>query len=120
MNASIINKPNVKDSVLDDLATELPAIIADVVGVPGGNVAVIKPEQVSLRFSQASKRDVGADIRIMLFAKNNDPRKSTENQRAKGILEKVLAVVAKSGAEYSVDIRMYLMEIGTAEHALSM
>ena len=51
MNVSIINKPNVKSSVLDELAKELPAIIAEVMQVPGGNLALLKPEQVSLEFS---------------------------------------------------------------------
>src|SRR5512133_67669 len=119
MNASIINKPNVKDNVLDDLAMELPSIIAGVMEVPGGNVALVKPEQISLEFSQANPRDVGMDIRIMVYARSNDQRKSTEKVRAKAILEKVLALIARSGEEYSVDIRLYLMAIGAAEHSLS-
>jgi len=119
MNASIITKPNVKDSVLDDLASELPGIIAGVMEVPGGNVARLKPEQISLEFSQANPRDVGLDIRIMVYARSNDPRKSTENDRAKAILEKVIALIATSGEKYSVDVRLYLMAIGAAEHSLS-
>ena len=35
MNATIIHKPNVKESVLDELAKELPAIIAGVMQVLG-------------------------------------------------------------------------------------
>ena len=116
MNASIINKPNVKSIVLDELAMELPVIIAEVLEVPGGNLARLKPEQISLEFSQANSRDVGSDIRIMVFARSNDPRTSTENDRAKAILEKVVALIAKTGEECSVDIRLYLMEIGAAEH----
>ena len=116
MNASIINKPNVKSSVLDELAKGLPTIIADVMQVPGGNMALLKPEQVSLEFSQASTRDVGSDIRIMLFARSNDPRTLTENDRAKAILEKVVALLAGLGEECTVDVRLYLMEIGAAEH----
>jgi len=119
MNASIITKPNVKDSVLDDLASELPGIIAGVMEVPGGNVARLKPEQISLEFSQANPRDVGLDIRIMVYARSNDPRKLTENDRAKAILEKVLALIATSGEKYSVAIRLYFMAIGAAEHSLS-
>ena len=118
MNVSIINKPNVKSSVLDELARELPVIIADVMQVPGGNMALLKPDQVSLEFSQASLRDIGSDLRIMVFARSNDPRTSTENDRAKAILEKVVALIATSGEECSVDIRLYLMEVGAAEHAL--
>jgi hypothetical protein len=45
MSASIINKPNVKSSVLDELAKGLPAIIAEVMQVPGGNMALLKPRQ---------------------------------------------------------------------------
>ena len=114
MNVSIINKANIKDEVLDDLSRELPVIISGVLEVPGGRMAIVKPEQVSLQFLQASARDVGSDIRIMVFARSNDPRKSTENDRAMKILEKVNAVIAKSGEKYSVDIRLYLMEIGAA------
>lgn len=117
MNASIINKPNVKNIVLDELVKELPAIIAGVMEVPGGNLARLKPEQVSLAFSQANVRDVGPDIRIMVFARSNNPRTSTENDRAKAILEKVVALIKKTGGECSVDIRLYLMEIGAAEYS---
>jgi hypothetical protein len=116
MNVSIITKPNVESSVLDELAKELPAIIAEVMQVPGGNLALLKPKQVSLEFSTASLRDIGSDIRIKVFARSNDPRTLTENDRAKAILEKVTAVIATSGEECSVDIRLYLMEVGAAEH----
>ena len=119
MNAEIIYKQNVKDSVLDKLVKELPVIIAETMEVPGGNVAILKPEQIMLKFSQANIRDIGSDISIMIFAKNNDPRISTENDRAKTILDKVVASAKKSGEDYSVDVRVYLMAIGTAEHALS-
>ena len=119
MNATIIHKPNVKSSVLDILAKELPAIIAEVLQVPGGKLAIVRPEQVSLEFTQASLRDVGSDIRIILFARSNDLRTTTENDRAKAILEKVLALIATSGEKCSVDIRLYLMEVGAAEHSLS-
>jgi hypothetical protein len=116
MNVLIINKADVKDGALDDLARELPFIMSGVLEVRGGNMAILKPEQVSLEFSQASVRDVGADIRIMVFARSNEPRKSSENGLAKAILEKVIALVGKSGDTYSVDIRLYLMEIGVANY----
>jgi len=116
MNASIVSKPNVKDSLLDVLAKELPVIVAGVLDVPGGNLARIKPEQVSLAFFQASHRDVGPDIRIMVYARRNDPRILTENERARTILEKVIALTARQDEEYSIDIRLYLLEIGAAEH----
>jgi len=118
MNATIIHKPKVKGSVLDELAKELPAIIAEALQVPGGNLAILRPEQVSLEFIQASLRDVGSDIRIAVFARSNDPRASTENDRAEAILEKILALIAKPDEKCSVDIRLYLMEIGVAEHPL--
>ena len=116
MNVTIIYKSHVKSIVLDELAKELPAIIAEYMQVPGGNVAIVRPEQVSLEFTQASPRDVGSDIRIMLFARSNNLRKATENVRAKAILEKVIALIVKSDEICSVDIRLYLMEIGAAEH----
>jgi hypothetical protein len=118
LNVSIISKLNVKDSALDVLANALPVIVAGVMDVPGGSLARVKPEQVSLVFSQASLRDVGPDIRIMIYAKRNDPRILTENERAKTILEKVIELITKSSEEYSIDIRLYLMEIGVAEHIL--
>lgn len=117
MNVSIINKSNVTGGTLDDLAKELPVIISGVLEVPGGKMAIVKPEHVSLEFSQASVRDVGADIRIMVFARSNDPRTSAENILAMEILERVIALIKKSGGEYSVDIRLYLMEIGVALHS---
>jgi hypothetical protein len=114
MNATIISKLNVTDDVLDVLAKELPKFIAEALDVPGGNLARLKPEQVSLDFFQASKFDVGSDIKIMIFARNNDPRTSTENDRANLILERVTTLLNKSKEKYSVDIRLYLMEIGVA------
>jgi hypothetical protein len=114
MNVLIINKMNVTDGTLDDLANQLPVIISGVLAVPGGNMAIVKHEQVSLEFSQANVRDVGADIRIMVFARSNYPRIKTENIRANEILDKVIELIKKHGEEYSVDIRLYLMEIGAA------
>lgn len=119
MNAMIIYKPNVKNSALDELAKGLPVIIAEAMEVPGGNVARVRPVQISLEFSQANPRDIGSDIRIMVFARSNDPRTSTENDRAKAILDRVIALVTGSGGECTIDIRLYLMEIGTAEHSVS-
>jgi hypothetical protein len=119
MNASIISKANVKNSTLDILALQLPVIIAEVLDVHGGNVARVKPEQISLEFSPASSRDIGSDIRIMVYARRNDPRIMTENERAKTILEKVIASLAPSAEQYSIDVRLYLMEIGAAEHTLN-
>jgi hypothetical protein len=34
----------------------------------------------------------------------------------RGILEKVVSLISLSSEEYSVDIRLYLLEIGVAEH----
>lgn len=119
MNVLIITKANVKDDALDGLARELPVIISRVLEVPGGHVAILKPEQVSLEFCQASPRDVGADIRLMVFARSNDPRTSSEHVLAKEILDKVTALVATCEEHYSVDVRLYLMEIGAAYKATS-
>lgn len=116
MNAEIIYRQNVKDSLLDGLIKELPVIIAETMEVPGGNLARLKPEQIMLAFSQANLRDIGADIRIMVFAKNNDPRISTEDDRAKTMLDRVVKLAGEFGEDYSVDIRLYLLEIGAAEH----
>lgn len=116
MNVSIVNKSNVKSEILDELARELPGIISEVLEVPGGKLAILKPEQVSLEFSEANIRDVGSDIRIMVFARSNIPRESKENILANAILEKVIALVCKTCEKYSVSIRLYLMEIGAAEH----
>jgi hypothetical protein len=119
MNASISHKPHVKGSLLDELAKGMPAIIADVMQVTGGNLAIIKPEQIALEFSQASQRDIGPDLKVMVFAKNNAPRTATENDRAKAILAKMLDLITKAGEAYSVDVRLYLMEIGAATHGMS-
>ncbi len=119
MNATIIHKQHVKNSVLDELATVLPTIIAEALEVPGGNLAIVRPEQVALEFTQASPRDVGSDIRILIFARNNNPRTSSENDRAKMILDRVLALFTRFDDEYSVNIRLYLMEIGATGHALA-
>jgi hypothetical protein len=119
MNVTIVSKQNVTNSALDLLAAELPAIIAGELDVPGGNLARIRPEQISIHFSPASSRDVGADLKIMAFAKRNDPRISTENERARKILEKLLALSGNPLNAYSIDIRLYFLEIGSAEQVIS-
>lgn len=116
MNVSIIHKTGVMGEVLDELSAGLPGIISENLEVAGGKVAILRPNQILLAFSAASPRDVGADIRIVLFARSNAARKSHENTLAGSILERVIALIAKSGKEYSVDIRLYLMEIGAAEY----
>lgn len=118
MNVSIITKSNVKSEALDILARELPAIISGLMEVPGGYMALLKPEQVFLEFSQASIRDVGTDIRIKILASSNEPRLSTKHTLAREILEKVVSLISKSVEEYSVNIRLYFMEIGVAEHSV--
>lgn len=117
MNATIIHKTIVKGEVLDELAKGLPCIVSEELEVAGGKVAVLKPEQILLAFSQASQRDVGADIRIMLFARSNSTRTSHENALARSILDKVVSLTVKIGEEYSVDVRLYLMEIGAADNS---
>jgi hypothetical protein len=119
MNATIIHKTKVTNEVLDNLATALPDIISDSLELPGGKVAILKPEQVSLEFSQASPRDTGSDIKIMVFARSLILRSSNEKELAKEILDKVVLLTAKSGEGYSIDVRLYLMEIGAADHSLS-
>jgi len=116
MNVAIIYKKNVKDRVLDDFVRELPVIMSDVLEVPGGKVAILKPEQVSLEFTEANPRDIGEDIRIMIFARSNDPRTSSEHVLTQEILDKVVALIAKSGEDCSVNVRLYLMEVGKANH----
>ena len=116
MNATIIHKTSVKDAVLDNLTLALPGIISDALELPGGKLAILKPEQVALEFSQASPRDTGSDIKIMVFARNLILRSSNEKELAKEILEKIVLLTSKPGEGYSIDVRLYLMEIGVAEH----
>jgi hypothetical protein len=116
MNVSIISKSHVTSIVLDGLAKGIPSVISSVLEMPGGKLAILKPEQVSLAFSPASSRDIGSDLRIIAFARSNDPRSSTENELAREILEKTVALIKESGEEYSVDVRVYLVEIGAANN----
>lgn len=118
MNVSIVSKTAVTNRALDALAGELPVIISDVLEVPGGKLAILRPDQVCLEFFQASSRDIGSDIKIMVFARSNQPRASTENELARDILERVTELVAAPGERYSVSIRLYLMDIGAAESSL--
>ncbi|SNB45218.1 hypothetical protein [Geobacter sp. DSM 9736] len=116
MNVNIISKSNVKGEVLDLLAKELPAILSGVLEIAGGKLAVLKPEQVSIAFSEASPRDVGQDIRILVLARINEHRVRAKNVHAGEILEKVVALISGSGVEYSVNVRLYFTEIGMAQH----
>lgn len=116
MNVAIIHKEAVKDEVLDGLAAELPVIISGLLEVPGGRLAILKPEQISLQFSQASPRDIGSDLRIIILARSVGPRTSAENKLAAAVLEKVVPIVTRI-QDCSVTIRLYLTEIGAAEYA---
>lgn len=116
MNVSIIHKANVKSSVLDEIARELPAAISGVLEIAGGKLAIIKPEQVALAFSEASSRDIGQDIRIMVFPRINDQRVLNKTDHAEEILGKVIGLIARAGEAYSVNIRLYFTEIGMAQH----
>ncbi|ACH37141.1 hypothetical protein Gbem_0110 [Citrifermentans bemidjiense Bem] len=114
MNVSVIYKANVTDEVLDALAGKLPAIISELLEVRGAKIAILKPEQISLQFSLANVRDVGADLRIIVLARSVGPRTSAENKLATAILDKVLPL---AGDKFSIAIRLYLTEIGAAEYA---
>ncbi len=116
MTVRIIFNPNVAENVLDDLARELPVIIAEVLEVAGGKVAILKRDQMALEFTQSSPRDTGADIRIIVYARDVTPRTSTSENQALTILDKISPLVAASGSEYSVNVRLYYMEIRAAEH----
>jgi hypothetical protein len=54
----------------------------------------------------------------MVFARSNDPRTSSENDLARAVLEKVTTLISTSGEKYSVNTRIYLMEIGVAERTM--
>ena len=119
MNATIIHKANVTDTLLDNLAKALPGILADTLEAPGGRAAIVKPDQVSLEFSQASPRDVGSDIKIMIFAKELPSRASREKEMAKKILESIVSLPTKPGDAHTIDVRLYLMVVGVAECSLA-
>jgi hypothetical protein len=116
MNVEVIHKANVTDAVLDALAAKLPSIISGLLEVPGGKMAILKPEQVSIQFSLASARDIGSDIRVIVLARSISPRTMAENQLATAILDQVVAVVGAAGASCSVSTRLYLTEIGAGEY----
>lgn len=116
MNVAIVHKANVKDEVLDALAKDVPSIISGLLEIRGGKMAILKPEQISLQFSQASGRDTGADLRIIVLARSLGPRTAVENKLAGAILEKVAALVKGAGADCSITVRLYLTEIGAAEY----
>ncbi|WP_224984094.1 hypothetical protein [Geomonas agri] len=116
MNVAIVHKANVNDEVLDGLARELPSIISELLEIRGGKMAILKPEQISLQFSQASPRDTGADIRLIVLAKSLGPRTARENKLAATILDKMVALVNGLGAACSITVRLYLTEIGAAEY----
>ncbi len=119
MNVSIVHKPNVTSEVLDQIASELPAIISGVLEIAGGKLAIIKPEQIALAFSEASSRDVGQDIRIMVFARINDQRVRNKTAHAEEVLEKLVALIAGAGEAYSINVRVYFTEIGMAQYTVA-
>jgi hypothetical protein len=115
MNTTITHRANVSDAVLDDLAKALPGILADTLEAPGGRAAIVKPDQISLVFSQASARDIGSDIKIMIFAKELPSRASREKEMANKILDAIMQLPSKPGDAHKIDVRLYLLIVGVAE-----
>jgi len=108
----IFHQEIVPDGVLDQLQANLPGIISEVLRVPGGNVALLEAEQISLHFIEASRRDVAKNIHVLIYAGLNEPRRSDRTNRADRIREEIVALI---GNEYTVDVRIYLQFIGGAE-----
>jgi hypothetical protein len=108
----IFHQENVSDAVLDQLQANLPCIIADILRIPGGNMAMLEAEQISLHFIQASRRDVCKNIHVLIYAGLNEPRQSDRLSRAKKVREEILALI---DGDYSVDVRIYLQYIGGAQ-----
>lgn len=108
----IFHQEVVSDHALDRLQVSLPSIIADVLRVPGGNVALLEAQQISLHFIQASPRDVGKNINLLIYASLNEPRRSDKTKRATKIRDEIVALI---GNDYTVDVRLYLQEIGAAQ-----
>jgi hypothetical protein len=108
----IFHQEIVSDGVLDQLQANLPAIISEVLRVPGGNMALLEAEQISLHFIEASRRDVAKNIHVLIYAGLNEPRQTDRTNRAKKIREEIVALI---GNEYTVDVRLYLQYIGGAE-----
>ena len=108
----IFHQEIVSDGVLDQLQANLPAIISEVLRVPGGNMALLEAEQISLHFIEASRRDVAKNIHVLIYAGLNEPRQTDRTNRAKKIREEIVALI---GDEYTVDVRLYLQYIGAGE-----
>jgi acyl-CoA reductase-like NAD-dependent aldehyde dehydrogenase len=75
-NRVVWNKPSVQGTIGSLYNCLVPSLTLGC-GARGSNTALFKPEQVSLEFSPASLRDVGSDIRVMVFARSNDLRTLT-------------------------------------------
>jgi hypothetical protein len=108
----IFHQKIVPDHLLDQLQENLPAIIADILRVPGGNLALLEARQISLHFIEASRRDVGKNIHVLIYAGLNEPRQTDRTNRANKIREEIFSLI---GNEYTVDVRLYLQYIGAAE-----
>ncbi len=111
----IFHQKIVSDAALDQIQANLPTIVADVLRVPGGNLALLEAQQISLHFIEASRRDVGKNIHVLIYAGLNDPRQADRTNRAKKIREEIVTLI---GDEYSVDVRLYLQYIGAAEEVI--
>ena len=108
----IFHQEIVSEQALDQLQEKLPAIIADALRVPGGNMALLESRQISLHFMQASRRDVCKNLHVLIYAGLNEPRQTDRTNRANRIREELGALI---GSEYNVDVRLYLQYIGAAE-----
>ncbi len=110
----IFHQKIVADAALDQLQANLPGIIAEVLRVPGGNMALLEAEQISLHFIEASPRDVAKNLHVLIYAGLNEPRQRDKAIRAGKIKEEIVSLI---GADCTVDVRIYLQQIGAAQES---
>ena len=108
----IFHQRIVPDNALDQLQANLPGVIAEVLRVPGGNMALLEAEQISLHFIEASPRDVAKNIHVLIYAGLNEPRQRDKANRASKIREEIVSLI---GGDYTIDVRIYLQQIGAAQ-----
>lgn len=92
----------VSDEVLKILAKELPDIVARSLSVPGVPEAILKPQDVEVRFRDFGPYDVHSQpLEIVVMANDYPARLESLRQRTENISEDIRVLIWGANTRYS-------------------
>lgn len=99
----------VSEDVLEQLTLNLQGIIAAELSISG---AVLSQDDVTLEFSEANKRDIGPDLRILTLAHDYPERVENSTEHAHQIRRKVKKLIGEE--EITIATPIILVKFGVS------